>query len=48
VTLAEEQATGRDVDPIDLFDAMRKEGGSLAAEILRRAKSGRNTATASE
>ncbi|MGZ3495929.1 MAG: Clp protease N-terminal domain-containing protein [Vulcanimicrobiaceae bacterium] len=48
VAIAEEQAAGRDVEPVALYDAMRKEGGSLAAEILRRATSGRNTATAPE
>jgi ATP-dependent Clp protease ATP-binding subunit ClpA len=48
VALAEERAADRDVEPADLFEAMRQEGGSLASEILRRAKSGRNTAAASE
>ncbi|HEY8314291.1 MAG TPA: Clp protease N-terminal domain-containing protein [Candidatus Baltobacteraceae bacterium] len=48
VALAEEQASNRDVDPVDIFDAMRKEGGSLAAEIVRRAKAGRNAAAAPE
>lgn len=47
VALAEERAGGRDIAPIDLFEALRSEGGSLAAEILRRAAS-RNTAPATE
>ncbi len=48
VALAEECAAGRDVEPIDLFEALRAEGGSVAAEILRRAAAMRNTATARE
>jgi ATP-dependent Clp protease ATP-binding subunit ClpA len=47
VSLAEQQAGDRAVEPRDLLDAIIAEGGSLAAEILRRAKS-RNTAAASE
>ncbi len=47
VNLAEQQAGDRPVEPADLFDAIMAEGGSLAAEILRRAKT-RNTAAASE
>jgi ATP-dependent Clp protease ATP-binding subunit ClpA len=47
VALAEEQAGDRTVEPFDLLDAIVAEGGSLAAEILRRAKA-RNTAAASE
>jgi ATP-dependent Clp protease ATP-binding subunit ClpA len=47
VALAEARAAGRDVEPIDLFAALRAEGGSLAAEILRRSV-GRNTAPAAE
>lgn len=47
VSLAEEQAGGRSVEPVDLFESILAEGGSLAAEILRRAKA-RNTAAASE
>jgi type VI secretion system protein VasG len=47
VALAEEQAGERAVDPADLLDAILAEGGSLAAEILRRAKS-RNIKAASE
>ncbi len=45
VALAEARAGDRDVEPIDLFEAMRMEGGSLAAEILRRATSARATKT---
>ena len=37
VTLAEAAAGDADVEPEDLYAAMRLEGGSLAAEILRRA-----------
>ena len=47
VRLAEEQAGDRAVEPADLFESLLAEGGSLAAEILRRAKA-RNTAAASE
>jgi ATP-dependent Clp protease ATP-binding subunit ClpA len=47
VALAEQQAGDRAVEPRDLLDAVIAEGGSLAAEILRRAKA-RNTAAASE
>jgi ATP-dependent Clp protease ATP-binding subunit ClpA len=47
VALAEAQAGDRAVEPADLLDAILAEGGSLAAEILRRAKA-RNTAAASE
>lgn len=47
VTLAEERAGDRAVEPEDLLDAIMAEGGSLAAEILRRTKA-RNTAAASE
>lgn len=47
VALAEDQAGDRTIEPIDLFEAIQAEGGSLAAEILRRAKT-RNTAAASE
>jgi len=38
IALAEEQALERNVEPADLLMALRAEGGSLAAEILRRAK----------
>lgn len=37
VQLAEVHAAGRYVEPIDLFVALREEGGGLAAEILRQA-----------
>jgi ATP-dependent Clp protease ATP-binding subunit ClpA len=46
VSLAEEQAGGNDVEPVHLFDALRAEGGSLAAEILRAAA--RNTPASTE
>jgi ATP-dependent Clp protease ATP-binding subunit ClpA len=42
ISLAEERAGDREIGPIDLFEALRSEGGSSAAEILRRA-AGRNT-----
>ena len=48
VLLAETRAGDREVDPIDLFEAIRIEGGGLAAEILRRASVRRNTAAATE
>jgi ATP-dependent Clp protease ATP-binding subunit ClpA len=47
ISLAEDRAGSREIAPIDLFEALRLEGGSLAAEILRRAVK-RNTAPASE
>jgi ATP-dependent Clp protease ATP-binding subunit ClpA len=37
VQLAEERAGDRDVEPIDLYLAIRDEGSGLAADILRRA-----------
>jgi ATP-dependent Clp protease ATP-binding subunit ClpA len=37
ISLAETRAEGRDVEPADLLRALRAEGGSLAAELLRRA-----------
>jgi len=37
ISLAEAHAEGRNVEPADLLAALRAEGGSLAAEILRRA-----------
>ncbi len=43
VALAEQRAAQRELGPVDLFEALRAEGGSLAAEILRRAAA-RNTA----
>jgi ATP-dependent Clp protease ATP-binding subunit ClpA len=42
VALAEERAGEREVGAFDLFEALRAEGGSSAAEILRRAAA-RNT-----
>ena len=47
VTLAEQGAEGRDVEPLDLFEALRAEGGSRAAAILRR-RGARNIAGAAE
>ena len=47
VRLAEEHAGEREVGPFDLFEALREEGGSSAAEILRRIAS-RNTPSAVE
>ncbi len=47
IALAEEAAGTREVAPIDLFEALRSEGGSSAAEILRRAAL-RNTTSAME
>jgi ATP-dependent Clp protease ATP-binding subunit ClpA len=40
VRLAEERAKSEHVEPIDLFVAIRSEGGGMAAEILRRAARG--------
>ncbi|MGC9991293.1 MAG: Clp protease N-terminal domain-containing protein [Candidatus Cybelea sp.] len=37
VALAQERAGEREIGPLDLFEALRLEGGSSAAEILRRA-----------
>lgn len=49
VSLAETRAGDREIEPIDLFEAIRIEGGGLAAEILRRAApSARNTQIAAE
>lgn len=47
VALAQERAGEREIGPFDLFEALRVEGGSSAAEILRRAGN-RNTARAAE
>jgi ATP-dependent Clp protease ATP-binding subunit ClpA len=47
VAIAERRAGDREIAPIDLFEALRAEGGSLASEILRRAVP-RNTASAAE
>jgi ATP-dependent Clp protease ATP-binding subunit ClpA len=47
IALAGERAGDRSIEPVDLFVAIEDEGGSLAAEILRRART-RNIAAASE
>jgi ATP-dependent Clp protease ATP-binding subunit ClpA len=36
IKLAEARAGERDIEPIDLFESIRDEGGGLAAEILQR------------
>jgi len=38
IALAGEQAGDRAIEPVDLLEAILAEGGSLAAEIVRRAK----------
>ena len=48
ITLAEARAGEREIAPLDLFEALRLEGASLAAEVLRRAQGARNTAPAAE
>ena len=45
IALAEERAGDRLVEPVDLFSSLRLEGGSLAAEVLRRAAPIRNNTT---
>jgi ATP-dependent Clp protease ATP-binding subunit ClpA len=47
IALAEAQTQDRNVEPADLLQALRAEGGSLAAEILRRAAP-RNTPAPAE
>jgi ATP-dependent Clp protease ATP-binding subunit ClpA len=47
VALAQERVGDREIGPSDLYEALRIEGGSSAAEILRRAAT-RNTASARE
>jgi ATP-dependent Clp protease ATP-binding subunit ClpA len=37
VEIAEKSAVDREVEPLDLLEAIRAEGGGLAADILRRA-----------
>lgn len=37
VALAEARAQARDVEPVDLFESLRIEGGSIGAQILRNA-----------
>jgi hypothetical protein len=44
IALAGTQAGDRDIDPIDLFDAIRAEGGGLAASILTRARNSAHAA----
>jgi ATP-dependent Clp protease ATP-binding subunit ClpA len=44
IVLAEDYAGDANVEPVHLLRALRSEGGSLAAEILRRSAS-RNSAT---
>ncbi len=39
VTLAEERAGGREVTPLDLYEALCVEGASSAAQLLRRSAS---------
>ena len=48
VMLAEGRAAEREIEPFDLFEAIREEGGGLAAEILRRAASRRNPTPVAE
>jgi hypothetical protein len=43
IALAGKRAADRDIEPIDLYEAIRDEGGGLAATILLRA---RNSAAA--
>jgi ATP-dependent Clp protease ATP-binding subunit ClpC len=38
IALAGQQAPSRPIEPIDLLEAILAEGGSLAAEIVRRAR----------
>ena len=38
IALAGARAVDRDIEPIDLFEAIRDEGGGLAATILLRAR----------
>jgi ATP-dependent Clp protease ATP-binding subunit ClpA len=47
ISLAQERAADSEIAPIHLFEALRVEGGSLAAGILRAAVS-RNTASTPE
>ena len=48
IGLAEHEAGERQVEPADLFRALRAEGGSLAAEVLRRTAVARNSAASVE
>ncbi len=47
VTLAEQASGEREVTPLDLYKALRAEGGSAAAQLLRN-QAARNTASAAE
>ncbi len=40
IALAEAAAGERDIEPLDLLEAIRREGGGLAAEILQRNSAG--------
>jgi hypothetical protein len=40
IKLAEQRAGDREVEPIDLFESIRAEGGGLAADILQRNSAG--------
>ena len=48
VALAEADAGEDAVEPLHLFSALRAEGGSLAAEVLRRSAAMRNASTPAE
>jgi ATP-dependent Clp protease ATP-binding subunit ClpA len=48
VALAESRAGDRDISPFDLFESLREEGGSLAAQILRQAAAAKNTPSSAE
>jgi len=48
ISLAEEEAGDRLVDPVHLLRALRAEGGSLAAQVLRRTAALRNSASNAE
>ena len=40
IKLAEARAGEREIEPIDLFESIRAEGGGLAADILQRNSTG--------
>jgi ATP-dependent Clp protease ATP-binding subunit ClpA len=46
VSLAEARAGDREISPYDLFESLREEGGSLAAQILRQAAAAKNASSA--
>jgi len=48
IALAETRVGARPLEPIDLLAALRAEGGSLAAEVLRSATKHRNLGTEAE